>query len=390
MTQPPWPSPVTAQSQYPVQPPFPPPRKSRRARWIVGIVLTLTVLTLLPCGLIGYTFFSGVREAKRRVEDERKLAMTLLEAPTGQIVLRQVFEFADGDTREQGMGFLARTSGGRTVVVTSSHFLDFDGPAMVRARWFLDPFGDYVLPVSRGGKTDSGEAVNAAGTVGNAAQGPVEIAQATHAVGAPGKGGVMGGKGSVPDLRTDYFVLRLTDEPPVQQNLLGQLGTGAGSVSSANSAEGAGIKVILNGLPAIVRVLELDPRGLPGGDAKDRQQGTIRAGEGDRGERVWLPYVDILTGDREERKLVGGRVIEAMPKVLLVELDEDAPLIAASGSPLISQHTGKVIGLLTAATKLDDKPVVLAAPIGPMLVMIERAEKAKDDRPLVECVGKKK
>ena len=78
------------------------------------------------------------------------------------------------------------------------------------------------------------------------------------------------------------------------------------------------------------------------------------------GERVWLPNKD------SEAKLgfvlVSGKVKEATEKYSVVELDRVIKLQSQSGSPIISQSTGKVIGTLSRAPGGEGKTVLSLAP----------------------------
>ncbi len=76
-------------------------------------------------------------------------------------------------------------------------------------------------------------------------------------------------------------------------------------------------------------VLELDPREKP-----------------DLRERIWLPNKDAKAG--LGYRLVGGEVDEVETTRVTVVLDSDIELTSQSGSPFISQKTGKVIGTLSA------------------------------------------
>ena len=65
----------------------------------------------------------------------------------------------------------------------------------------------------------------------------------------------------------------------------------------------------------------------------------------EEGERVWLPDKD---GDQPDGyTLVEGTVIKAGTLSSQIQLDKRIVLQSQSGTPIISQYTGKVIGLLT-------------------------------------------
>lgn len=77
-------------------------------------------------------------------------------------------------------------------------------------------------------------------------------------------------------------------------------------------------------------VLEFDLRSLP-----------------NEGERVWLPNKD--ESAEKGHHNVAGTVTEATENYIVVELDVPIKLQSQSGSPFISQDTGKVIGTLSTA-----------------------------------------
>ncbi|MEM7782631.1 MAG: hypothetical protein AAF623_04700 [Planctomycetota bacterium] len=65
----------------------------------------------------------------------------------------------------------------------------------------------------------------------------------------------------------------------------------------------------------------------------------------DVGERVWFP--NKTWDDRLGHVFVTGTVEEAIKEYSYVKLDEEIALQSQSGSPIISQKTGKVIGTLS-------------------------------------------
>lgn len=111
-------------------------------------------------------------------------AVQVKDAPSsleGIITLDQELQFADGRVTEQGLGFLARTPSGAIAGVTSAHFLDQEGPRLVRIVWRAD------------GKL---------------------VATATRSYGPAGNEGVV--TTDRVDLRSDYLALVL-DAPPLEQ-----------------------------------------------------------------------------------------------------------------------------------------------------------------------------
>ena len=165
------------------------------------------------------------------------------------------------------------------------------------------------------------------------------VASFTRSWGQPGDGGT---NGNPPDLRTDYWIMPVDAEAPE---------TGAAEARAAAAA-----------------ALELDPRDKPA-----------------LGEKVWLP--------NKNRKaklgfdLVEGAVIETGVKYSLVRLTDEIELQSQSGSPIISQRTGKVIGTLSRGGTKDGTTFLLLAPSAP----IARAlADAKEFPQLRHVIGKHK
>jgi hypothetical protein len=92
--------------------------------------------------------------------------------------------------------------------------------------------------------------------------------------------------------------------------------------------------------PALV--LEPDPRGLP-----------------QPGERVVL-YALI----NDQARVWRGAVLSAEPSAVWVVMDDDLDPSGLSGSPFLSQHTGKVIGMAIATTRRGGKVLLGLHPIG--------------------------
>ncbi|MFN7020672.1 MAG: hypothetical protein ACK4WH_04995 [Phycisphaerales bacterium] len=229
--------------------------------------------------------------------------------PTGNIVLMQRFDFADGSQDLLGTAFFARTPGGRVVGVTSAHFLDFDGPCLKSATW-----------ITRDGD---------------------EIGFATHSLGRPGNAGIL--TDTLVDLRSDYLLLH-----PARD---------------------------INPAAAGYAVLEFDARAGPAA-----------------GERVWLPIAGDFLDDSDPPRLIAGFVDLADPGAFIVVLDERLELIAESGSPIISQNTGKVIGILSRGGTSEGKTRLFVAPSSGVLGEINRAEQSRGGLrvvPLESTIGKR-
>jgi hypothetical protein len=96
---------------------------------------------------------------------------------------------------------------------------------------------------------------------------------------------------------------------------------------------------VASGAPSTA-VLELDDREKP-----------------DLHERLWLPdkSADTPVGYR----LVKGEVIEAKATSITIVLDSPITLQSQSGSPVLSQRTGKVIGTLSSYKLATDGPLRL-------------------------------
>jgi hypothetical protein len=102
--------------------------------------------------------------------------------------------------------------------------------------------------------------------------------------------------------------------------------------------------------PALI--LEPDPRGLP-----------------QAGERVMLySLID------DQQRTFQGAVSSVSPTAVWVVMDDVFDPSGLSGSPLVSQHTGKAIGMAIATTRRGDK-VLLA--LHPMKSLVEKAAAAQ-------------
>jgi iron-sulfur cluster assembly accessory protein len=207
-----------------------------------------------------------------------------------------MFVWADGTTTLQGTGFFAAAPGGRVAAVTSSHFINKDGPRLLEARW---------LNVRSG---------NTAATF-------------SSSWGIPGDGGRTEPQ---PDLRSDYLIFPAAKAPDR------------------------------------AALLEFDPRPKPA-----------------VGERVHFPNKDESADPGH--KWVEGAVAEADEKFVTVLLDQKIHLQSQSGSPVISQSTGRVIGTLSRARHERDRTLLTLAPAGGMVAALAIQPR---NLPLRDVVGR--
>ncbi|MEX2027356.1 MAG: hypothetical protein WEH44_08640, partial [Pirellulaceae bacterium] len=101
------------------------------------------------------------------------------------------------------------------------------------------------------------------------------------------------------------------------------------------------------------------------------------------GERIWLPDKDSRL-DRGYR-LVEGTVSQVKYEYIEVRLDEAIKPQSQSGSPFISQITGKVLGSW-AAGKRDGQKIYIY--LTPAHAILNAASRASSHPPLKEVVGK--
>jgi hypothetical protein len=104
-----------------------------------------------------------------------------------------------------------------------------------------------------------------------------------------------------------------------------------------------------HGVPAPL-VLEPDPRAGP-----------------QPGERVWL-FSGV--GSNPGRKLA-GTVQEASNRVVWVLMDDRFEPSQMSGSPLVSQHTGRAVGMALVASPRRGRLLIGAHPIGSLVQLAE-------------------
>ncbi len=98
-------------------------------------------------------------------------------------------------------------------------------------------------------------------------------------------------------------------------------------------------------------ILEPDPRGAP-----------------QPGERVTL-----YTLVNDQPRTFQGAVLSAEPMAIWVVMDDDFEPSGLSGSPFISQHTGKIVGMAIATTRRGGKVLLGLHPIGSL---VEKATSA--------------
>jgi hypothetical protein len=92
-------------------------------------------------------------------------------------------------------------------------------------------------------------------------------------------------------------------------------------------------------------ILDPDPRGLP-----------------QAGERVML-----YTLIHDQARTFPGAVLSVSPTAVWVVMDETFDPSGLSGSPFVSQHTGKVVGMAIATTRRGGKVLLGLHPIGSLM-----------------------
>lgn len=266
----------------------------RRLLFCVGPLFCLSGLTLFagcskpappaPLGATNDDPAAAEKPAPEASPPETNAAATaapMMPAPRGQLLYQPNFYWSDGEETAQGTGFFVKAPSGKLAAVTSAHFIDPDGPALVKAQW----------------QTIDGEKL---------------VATLSKSWGPPGKLGR-----SKFDQRRDYLLFPVTEEIQVPT------------------------------------VLELDPR--------PRVQD---------GELVWFVDKDGSTSAADQRVVSGSVTLES-PLALVIELDEEIKLQSQSGSPFISQETGKVIGILSSAGQDGDRLKLIAAPVKKMVEQLQ-------------------
>lgn len=119
--------------------------------------------------------------------------------------------------------------------------------------------------------------------------------------------------------------------------------------------------------------LELDPRELPRPKTKTAA-----------GERVWFPIMD-SAAKPDGVRWVPGEVLAASAKVITITLDEKVDLPGTSGTPIVSQETGKVIGMVSAGHLGGAKSTALLAPARAMWEAVNKAE-ITGERPALKSI----
>jgi len=155
---------------------------------------------------------------------------------------------------------------------------------------------------------------------------------------------------SQPPLRNIALAQGEWSQPVVEFDVL------RGEPGTARTGEDMTIDYVLLSAPAEhpidpALIFDPDPRGLP-----------------QAGERVALYSV---SGDQP--RVFQGAVLSAEPNAVWVVMDEAFDPSGLSGSPFLSQHTGKVIGMAIATTKRGGKVLLGLHPVGSL---VEKAEAA--------------
>jgi hypothetical protein len=89
------------------------------------------------------------------------------------------------------------------------------------------------------------------------------------------------------------------------------------------------------------------------------------------GEGLWL--VSGLGDGRGGRRLLAGTVLSAGEEAIWVVMDEPFDPGLMSGSPLVSRHTGRAVGMAVAASPRRDGLLIGAHPIGSLVRLAETA-----------------
>jgi hypothetical protein len=113
--------------------------------------------------------------------------------------------------------------------------------------------------------------------------------------------------------------------------------------------------LVVDGPMVAELVLNPDPRGGP-----------------QPGEVVWL--VSGLGDGQGGRRMVAGRVQSAGDGAFWVVMDEKFDPSGMSGSPLVSQHTGRAVGMAVASSPRRNGLLVGAHPIGSLVRKAETAD----------------
>jgi hypothetical protein len=104
------------------------------------------------------------------------------------------------------------------------------------------------------------------------------------------------------------------------------------------------------------------------------------------GERVWLPFVDYA--NQRPQTLEEGTVVNSTATWTMVKLDRRIELTCESGSPIISQSTGLVIGTLSSGANTNPTTLWLA-PAYAIRQALASAEESKSTPLLRDNIGTK-
>jgi len=115
------------------------------------------------------------------------------------------------------------------------------------------------------------------------------------------------------------------------------------------------VLLVVDGPVAADLVLQPDPRGGP-----------------QAGEAVWL--VSGLGDGQGGRRVLSGRVQSAGDEAVWVVMDKEFDPSGMSGSPLVSQHTGRAVGMAVASSPRSNGLLIGAHPIGSLARRAEAAE----------------
>jgi hypothetical protein len=115
-------------------------------------------------------------------------------------------------------------------------------------------------------------------------------------------------------------------------------------------------------------VLDLDPRALP-----------------EINEPIWFPDKDPMA--ESGYQIVSGKVVAASAAFHTVELDRRIKPVSQSGSPIISQRTGKVLGIRGRVMMFGNGKIHLY--LVPSRSLLDRLEKEKETPALQDVVGHK-
>jgi hypothetical protein len=149
----------------------------------VGLLAGGLLACLMSSGC-GQKASSGTRAA---VDSDRAQGATTdtrpVDPPKQPILFQPMFIWQDANPTYQGTGFLAKTPDGKVVAVTSGHFLNRKGPALLEARWLDVVTSEPILKF-------------------------------TKSWGPPGKEGITGISQPQLDLRSDYLLMPAEGKVP--------------------------------------------------------------------------------------------------------------------------------------------------------------------------------